>query len=71
MCVYPNLDRAIKEKGINKKCLAEMVNIRYQTFIVKCNGKNEFTYDEALRIKNALGTDMTLEQLFYREQAVA
>lgn len=66
MCVYPNLDKAIKEKGISKKHLAEKVNIRYQTFIVKCNGKNDFTFDETLSIKKELGTNMQLEHLFDR-----
>ncbi|MBP1562077.1 MAG: XRE family transcriptional regulator [Oscillospiraceae bacterium] len=66
MCVYPNLDKAIREKGISKKYLAERVNIRYQTFIVKCNGKNDFTFDETLCIKKELGTNMMLEQLFER-----
>lgn len=64
MCVYPNLDREIKARGLSKKTLADMVHIRYQTFIVKCNGKNDFTFDEALAIKRALGTELTLEQLF-------
>lgn len=64
MCVYANLDKAIKDRGITKKHLAEKVNIRYQTFIVKCNGKNDFTFDETLSIKKELGTDMMLEQLF-------
>nr|DAU71482.1 MAG TPA: SOS-response transcriptional repressor [Caudoviricetes sp.] len=71
MCVYPNLDREIKSLGISKKQVAESVKIRYQTFIVKCNGKNEFTFDEVLNIKNVLGTDMPLEQLFAREDQMA
>lgn len=66
MCVYPNLDKMLKEKNLSKKNLAEKVNIRYQTFIVKCNGKNEFTFDEILNIKKALDTNMSLEQLFER-----
>lgn len=71
MCIYPNLDKESKARGINKKTLAEMVNIRYQTFIVKCNGKNYFTFDEALAIKRALGTSLTLEQLFEKAVNVA
>lgn len=71
MCVYPNLEKEIKEKGISKKFLAKQAKIRYQTFIVKSHGKNYFTLDEAVDIKNTLETDMPLEQLFYREQAGA
>ncbi len=66
MCVYPNLDKELRNKNMSKKTLAAEVHIRYQTFIVKCGGKNCFTLDEAMSIQKALKTSLTLEQLFER-----
>ena len=62
--MYKELDIEILRKGMNKKILAKKANIRYQTLIAKLQGKYPITFDECLKIKEALNSDLPLEILF-------
>ena len=44
--------------------LAQLTGIRYQTLNDKLNGKFKLTLDEAKKIKEALGVDIPIEELF-------
>lgn len=62
--MYKELDIEILRKGMTKKMLAKKANIRYQTLIAKLKGKYPITFDECLKIKEALNSDLPLEILF-------
>jgi predicted transcriptional regulator len=53
--------------GITKKELAQAVGIGYNTLLQKLKGARAFTLDEALKIKEAIRSDESIEMLF--EQA--
>ncbi len=63
--MYPNLNAELARKGWTKKVLAIKINKRYATLIDKLNGKTDITYQECLAIKSALGTDLSVETLFF------
>lgn len=65
--MYANLLAEIARKGWNKKVLAKTLEWRYATLIDKLNGKYPLTLEEALKIKDALGTDLPVETLFFRQ----
>lgn len=44
--------------------LSQATGIRYQTLSEKLRGNSPLTLKEAAEIKNALGLDMTIEELF-------
>lgn len=50
--------------GLSKKVLAEKIHMPYSTLLSKLNGRSDFTLDEALKLKDALGTKKALETLF-------
>jgi plasmid maintenance system antidote protein VapI len=62
--MYANLLAEIARKGWNKKVLAKTLKWRYATLIDKLNGKYPLTLEEALKIKDTLGTDLPVETLF-------
>lgn len=65
--MYPNLRAEMARKKITSAMLAEQIGITGSTFSLKFNGKFDFTLDEAAEIKRALGTDLTIEELFETE----
>lgn len=62
--MYPNLKAELSRKGMNLTELAEKMGITLGTLSLKMNGKSDFTYPEAVRIKQILGVDIPLEVLF-------
>lgn len=62
--MFRRIEAQIVLQGLTKKQLAGMVGIRYNTLLQKLNGSSQFTLDEALRVKEALDSDETLEVLF-------
>lgn len=44
--------------------LSNKTGIRYQTLVGKINGDSSITVDEARKIKEALGVDIPMEELF-------
>lgn len=67
--MYPNLRAELAKRKMTFTHLAGIMGITVGTMSQKNNGKASFTLDEALAIKNALGTDLTIEELFQREDA--
>lgn len=62
--IYPQLQFQLYMKHMNSKDLSEAVAINYITLRQKLCGKHDFNLREAIRIKNALCTDIPLEKLF-------
>lgn len=65
--MYSNLRAEMARKNITGYELAEKIGITNGTFSMKFNGKSDFTLNEAVKIKNALETDLTIEVLFATE----
>lgn len=65
--MYPNLRAEMARRNITGYELAEKIGITNGTFSLKFNGKSEFTLDEALKIKNVLESDLSIEVLFSTE----
>ena len=66
--MYSNLKAEMARKNITIKLLSEMTNIPYTTLQSKIKGLREFTINEGLIIKNALGVDLPLDFLFIKEE---
>ena len=64
--MFPNLKAELARKGMTLTELAEKTGMSLQKLSGRMNGKNEFTYSETIRIKQALGVDIPLETLFER-----
>lgn len=62
--MFSNLRAEMARKNITGQELAERIGITNGTFSQKFNGKSDFTLKEAKAIKEALGTDLTIEALF-------
>ena len=48
--------------------LANLVDMPMSTLTGKFYGKTEFDLDEAIKVKKALGVDISIEELFQREE---
>lgn len=62
--MYKELDVELTRKGMTRKDLSEKTGIRYQTLNSKLRKEYPLTFDECLKIKAALQSDMPLEKLF-------
>ncbi len=65
--MYRQLEVKIAYRGISKKQMAEGINMKYSTLLSKMGGKSKFTLDEAVKIKDYLEEDSTIEELFREE----
>ena len=64
--MYPNVRAEMGRNGVNMTALAKALDMRIATVSNKLrNGK--FTFTEAVKIKQFLKTDMSLEELFREE----
>ena len=65
------LFKAIERKGFFKKHIAFALNISYQSFLNKVNGRSEFTASEIEKIKNVLGlTDIERNAIFFAKRLI-
>lgn len=64
--MFRQINVELAKKGWNKKELADKISMNYSTFIGKMNGKYPFTLDECFSVKHALGSTLSLDQLFER-----
>ncbi len=65
--MYYTLAAQITLSGMTRGRLAEAVGMHYNTLCRKMRGEYEFTVEEALKIKKALGSTLPLEELFKKE----
>ena len=64
--MYSNVKAELARRDLTIVDLSRMTGIRYQTLADKINGKFPLTLDEAKKIKNSLGVEIPLEELFAR-----
>jgi len=69
--VYPNLEAEMARKGLKRKDLADVLNVRTATIYDKLNGKYPFTLNEAMKIRDNLFPDLTVDYLFSSEAVTA
>lgn len=65
--MFPNLRAEMARKNLNMTQLSEITGIPLQRLSVKLSGKRELLMNEAIKIKNALEVDMSLDELFKKE----
>ena len=65
--MYPTIKAEMARKNMTITELANVTGIRYQTLSEKLRGNYGFTVAEAKKIKEALGVDISLEDLFERK----
>ena len=63
-----NLDRVRKEKNVSIVDIADLLNLRTATVSDKINGKYDFKFGEALKIKQKFFPEYELEYLFDPEE---
>lgn len=62
--MFPNLKAEMSRRGIILEDLAKLLNVTVPTVSMKLNGKAPLTLAEAKAIKNYIGVDIPLEELF-------
>lgn len=62
--MYRNLLAEMARYNVSRKDIADALGVRYATIVEKINKKYDFTYSEALAIKNTFFKDCNLEYLF-------
>lgn len=66
--MYPNLRAELARKGWTNGKLAELLDMAPSNLSPKLNGKFDFTLSEARKIKNLLGVEMSIDELFAVEE---
>jgi len=64
--MYSNVKAELARHNLTLVDLSNKTGIRYQTLVGKINGNYPITLDEAKKIKEALGVDISIEELFER-----
>lgn len=66
--MFPNLKAELAKKKMNRVNLAKAIGMREITINSKIQGKHQFKLEDMLKIKEFLGVDMPLEELFYKDE---
>lgn len=66
--MFPNLDAELARKRITRAVLAEKIHKTPTTLSLKLNGKAPITLSECVEIKEAIGTDCSIDYLFATEE---
>ena len=64
-----NLKAEMARRDMTALTLSEKTGIRYQTLIAKIAGASPITIREARAIRDALETDLTIDELFDDEES--
>lgn len=62
--MFPNLKAEMARRGMGIKDLADLIYVSYSTLWMWMNGKREISLKMAIRVRDALGLDMSVEELF-------
>lgn len=62
--MYPNLDAEMARKRITRQTLAEKIHRTPTTLSLKLNGKAPLTLPECIEIRNAIGSEFSIDFLF-------
>lgn len=66
--LYPNVELELTRNNMLRKELGAKVGMKPTLISFKLNGKSEITFDEAISIKEALNSEMSLETLFKKSE---
>ena len=69
--IYPILTGEIAKRGIKKCVLAEGAGMSGRALQNKMTGKTQFSLPEAVAIRNRFFPDLTIENLFQKEEPPA
>lgn len=67
MLGYCVLEEYAHRCGVMKKDIAQLLGVSPKTIWNKLRGANDFTFGEAVKIKNRFFPEVPIEQLFERE----
>lgn len=67
--IYPELIAGLARKGIRKKDVSDLLNIIPRTLSNKLAGVSHFTVEESVRIQETWFNDMTVNELFRKEES--
>lgn len=62
--MYYILENELKKKKITRKKLADILGIGTTTISAKLNLKSDFTFPECVKIKQEIGYEGSIEELF-------
>ena len=62
--MYPNLKAELARVNMSMKDLSKAIDMPYSTLVDKISGRSEFTFQEAVDIRKAIGVDIPLDELF-------
>ena len=65
--MYTNVKVEMARRDMTLSMISEITKIPLQRLSAKLSGKRKLTFEEAVQIKNALGVDMTLDELFAKK----
>lgn len=68
-CVYKEIGHEMLAKDIDTQMLSEATGIPYQILRRCIRGATPFLLDDAIKIHKVIGTGMSIEQLFKRDDA--
>jgi plasmid maintenance system antidote protein VapI len=66
--MYPNLRAELARKGMTLTELSQKVDMSLAQISGRVNGNRELTFDDAVKIKQALDVNVPLEILFERAE---
>lgn len=69
--MYYRLRNEINKRGFTIEKFAALANMSEKSLRNKLNGKTEFSWSEVLLIRYLLKSDISLEELFKREEKIA
>ena len=64
--MYKRVEAGMVLTGVDKKELARVIGVSYNTLLQKLRGDSDFTLNEALKIKEAINSSDPIELLFER-----
>ena len=64
--MYPNVRAEMTRQGFTQTDVSKVWDVTVPTVSLKLSGKYAITLDEAVKLKNALKTELSLEELFKR-----
>lgn len=66
--MYPNLEAELKRKNIKRSDIANYLGCAITTVSEKMQGKSDFSFGAAVKIKQLLGVSIPLEELFATDE---
>lgn len=68
--VYKQIGHEMLACNMDTQMLSEKTGIPYYTLRSRFRGESSFTLDDAIRIHKVIGTGLSIEQLFERDDAL-